>query len=107
MKIISDYAFSGNVYLNEVVLPTTLEVIGVGAFVGTQNLSTYVFRSKKAPQLYSEYSAVRKWNYANFRDRADKVTGLKLYFRYDSEGYDTYLWRMLFEELNRMPDMEP
>lgn len=107
VKIISDYAFSGNVYLNEVVLPTTLEVIGVGAFVGTQNLSTYVFRSKRAPQLYSEYSAVRKWNYANFRDRADKVTGLKLYFRYDSEGYDTYLWRMLFEELNRMPDMEP
>lgn len=94
---IEAYAFSSNLYLENVTIARTVKSIGAGAFYGCTALTAVDFLSVSAPTLESQYSsaAPNGWSYSNFvYGFADegKAPSLQISVPKNAAGYDSYLW---------------
>ena len=89
-------AFNGNEYIERVILPSSLKVIGDKAFYSTPSLKQYVFMSMEAPVLECSYDAEYNLNYCNFGGRIGETEGIKMYYLSGAEGFDTYIWQLYF-----------
>ncbi|MDD4291739.1 MAG: leucine-rich repeat domain-containing protein [Clostridia bacterium] len=91
-------AFMNNKSLTRVVLPQSLNTIGVRAFFGTDNLREYVFKSTKAPNLLAEYCADRSDWYENFIMSVEDIGEARRLTIFTPEGsdYSGIVWKKYF-----------
>ncbi len=93
-------AFINNLSVKEVVLPSTLKLIGAAAFYKCDNLEKVTFRSENAPRLEADYTEEYSLINCNFIDYVENMTAkLTVYVPEINDSYNTYLWNMYFNVL--------
>ncbi|MDE6656602.1 MAG: leucine-rich repeat protein, partial [Anaeroplasmataceae bacterium] len=120
------YACSGNVFLEKLILPSSLKTIGNFGFYNTPNLKEVEFHSYYAPTLegtmtqevtptpdaFPKFDELYKYDfyygtagailypfyYQNFVGTVGQVEGLTYVYPEDSEGYDTLLYKTYFDD---------
>ena len=100
---IEAYAFADNPYLESVVIPVHVRVIGAAAFYGCTSLTTVEFLSATAPTLesYSFETADGTDNvYNNFKNAIGEEHGITIIVPANHTGYDLYIWEQYFGELD-------
>ena len=102
---IDDAAFIGQKHLEKVTLPQSLRSIGHEAFYGS-TVRTYVFLSKDAPVLESEFvledqNAKKYLGYRNFVDSIYNAAelGLTMICPANGNGYTEYVWTLYFHDV--------
>lgn len=106
---IKKYAFYGAENLKSVTLPASLYSIGASAFEKCSSLKTVVFGSAQAPVLEGEYDtlaalydASSAYSYRNFVSVLAEAKGdLVAVVPSNAVGYDTYVWKTYFAEINK------
>ena len=93
---IGAYAFAGNKYLEELVLPEHVRIIGAAAFYDMPLLSSIVLNSVSAPILEC-YAPTEKegvlYEYNNFPKAMGERMDITIQIPSNNEGYDNYIWQ--------------
>lgn len=106
---IRKYAFYNAAALEKATLPATVVSIGASAFENCENLKTLTFGSAQAPVLEGEYDdlaelydASSAYSYRNFVTVLAEAKGnLIAEVPANAVGYDTYVWKAYFAEVNK------
>lgn len=91
-------AFVGNQKLEHIVMPSSMQSIGDGAFYAVSKLKTVEIRAKEAPALESSFISGDNLAYANFVGDVEmgETFALTLIRPENGSRYDNYIWEMFF-----------